>query len=125
ESDALDAVMRTPALTPEALRLKLALADDRDMRGWYDWAEVNAVIVSDLQQMQRPAASIGEGFLAWRVAYDAVASGEYEDDEVGDALSDARSAAYHALMALPCTTPGDFIAKAYVNLLESVGGCSA
>lgn len=125
EKDLFNAVMQMPADTAEGVRHKLKLLDDRDDRGHgFYYTEMATSIDRDLCELRRPNATLAGPFLAWRAAYEAVAKLGEVDDSVADAADDVRSKAYHAFMDAPCTAPGDFIAKTYVNLLESVGGCS-
>lgn len=71
---------------------------------------------ADLHALQRPEPSLIEEFNRWKLAQAAV-----ERAVGGDEDMVAEATAYSVLMDAPCGTPGDFMLKAYVNLLGHRG----
>lgn len=114
---ALDACLDHSAVTPIELQDQIAVMRARGplapdaliwaeapMKAWLDRIE------RDLVEMARPATCglVGEAFASWADAFQA---GIEEDAQ----------AARSRLLALPCISPGDFIAKAFVSLMHRVG----
>lgn len=118
EYKALEAMLAFPATTPTELQIKLQRIFDRDITGWASWEQIQPALLADLRRLQGHPVSraIAIAFVRWRAIHEV-----WHFDTDGDQNSEAHSEAYHALMATPCTTAGDFMAKAYVNLLGEHG----
>lgn len=119
EGKAIEEMLVHPALTPKEVQTKLELVFERDVLMWDFGPAAAAALVNDLQRLQGHPVSpmIAEALAAWRATHEAWSLAGDDEDGKGD----AHSAAYHVLMETPCTTAGDFMAKAYVNLLGDNG----
>lgn len=124
---ACDRLLSTPAGTAAGLGEKLALIEGREMAGWKDWSRHRDAIARDLLELRRPAATLHEPFGAWRAAFLAYGTG-CDQSSIGDdaeqrktALCDTTAQAFHALLAAPCASPGDFMLKVYVDGLQTLG----
>lgn len=128
EYRALDVMLMQPCRTPMDLLHKLRTMDDRELKGWDCYEAVRRQMDVDLRQMARPAASIemAAAFKTWAEAREAIYAADERgiDDDDRAPYAEADHAAYSALMALPCITPGDFIVKAYINLIDDNGSTS-
>lgn len=119
ESQALYAVLDYPATTPAEIAAKLSVMRDRGIdtcvNGYPGWM---AQIERELIELQRPCVSplMASTFEKWRDAHLA-----YHEDFEGEGNSERHSAAFLAMMAAPCSTPGDFIVKVYANQLGEHG----
>lgn len=115
-----------PAVTPSEIREKLRRALDREVYLWSDGAgaRIFEALQADLSQQQQHPASpeVGQLVEDWSKIYEEWHCLSDYDDDVSAAIGERRTAAFRRLMSEPCTTPGDFIAKAYVNLIEGIGG---
>lgn len=76
----------------------------------------------DLERLRRlePSPAIYTMFMNFRRAAEAE-----QDAGAVDSAHEKRSKAYLTLVRAACTTPGDFILKQYLRLLEVNGGCLA
>jgi hypothetical protein len=121
---ALDALVLTPAETAAGVREKLSAISKHWDGKWCVWPQYEAAIDRDLLELRRPNSTLHAPFEAWRAAYEAhaIASDLDEDDEDldGEELRN-EEIAFRALMAAPCASPGDFMVKAYANLLDQLG----
>lgn len=112
----------TPARTPLDLADRMARLTKREIdSGWDDWPAITARIQRDLEEMARPAPSpeIAGAFAAYLEARGAEEDTvRYPTDRDMDVACEATSAAFNALMALPCGTPGDLIVKVYVDRVD-------
>lgn len=86
---------------------------------------LTAMARAPAHSLMAPAeVSLHAPFEAWRSAYQAhaIASDLNEDDEDldGEELQN-ENIAFRALMAAPCASPGDFMVKCFVNLLDQLG----
>lgn len=122
--ESADAMLRTPAVTSTELVQKIDVMlehIDDDGRG-FGWR----MIERDLRAMSRPTPGpvMRSAFRAWRTAWrDAAlhdASETFTDGEAGR-LHRIMSGAMEAVFRVPCTTAGDFVVKAYVNLIWCTG----
>lgn len=135
EYDALGRMMTEPAQCAGDVLAKLKVFLDREM---YDWngprdphagAKFREALERDLMLLQRPTVSteMAAAFENWAAKWQAFHDAEYEQEGVNagniplSVLHD-QGVAWTQLMAVYCTTPGDFLAKAYVELLMDVGG---
>ncbi len=118
--DATDELLMTPAGTVSGLGEKLAIIDEREIRLWEDWPRYRDALDRDFLDLRRPAATIRLPFEAWRAAYLAHYHCTGSDDEA-HGLCTLESEAYKALLAAPCCSPGDFLVKAYVGLINELG----
>lgn len=129
ESDALAALFSHPAENAGDVLIKIRLYMDREIYGW-DGERARganktciAAIENDLRDLNRPRVSgrVAEAFGTWAAAW--IAMGEVaEDDDAGtvEALANV-SGAERALWALPCASPGDYIAKDFVDQMGEQG----
>lgn len=112
------------ATTPTEVRRKLEVFEEREAHKLKDpfRAELFAGLRVDLARLQgHPVGpALGPAFMRWRGLYEQ-AYYTARSDEDADRLCNERHAEFVALMAVPCTTPGDFFTKTYVNLLEHYG----
>jgi len=137
EYEALDRMMTLPAQSPGDILAKLRTFLDREMHGWDGPRNPEAgttyrgILENDIRSLMRPSVSaqMADAFEKWADAWNAFHYAEYDED--GDnagnlpiAVTTAEEQAWAALMAVPCATPGDFLAKAYVDLLQDVGAWS-
>jgi hypothetical protein len=115
----LNVLTHFPACTPIEVDRKLQVITSERLRELIldDLESEIAQIRRDLLNLQRPPVSpkMASAFNAF-IAAETTATG---DDD--DALFSAAIEAETALYAVPCTTPGDFMVKAYVNLLGTNG----
>ena len=131
ELASLDAFLFAPSVTAIEMQDKIKVMRERgplhpDNLCWNDrdMARILDQMERDLIGMQRPNCSplIAEAFAAWADAQEHFYALRHDaEDELGRRGDAMREAEQH-LMDLPCTTAGDFIAKAFVNLLGEVGG---
>jgi hypothetical protein len=135
EYTALDAMMLEPAQSAGDVLAKLKVFLDREM---YNWdgprapdaaATYRALLERDLTLLLRPVVSteMAQAFEAWAAAWQALHDAEYDEEgeNAGNlpiATTHAEAAAWGELMAVPSATPGDFIAKTYVDILQDIGG---
>ena len=119
-----DTTLRTPAYTStevvQKIDVMLEHVDD-DGRG-FGWR----MIERDIHAMSRPTPGpdMRSAFRAWRTAWRDMAlhdASETFDDGEADRLHHIMSSAMEAIFRVPCTTPGDFVVKAYVNLIWCAG----
>ncbi|GEM_PF-6728256 len=68
-----------------------------------------------------PSAPISEAFDAWRTAYMVHAKGGFDDDGAADAACHIHGSRFCELVATPVANAGDFLVKAYVELLGRCG----
>lgn len=122
EEQLLDEFICFPASTPTEIAVKMNYMRERDID--IRWAEARSrnlrQIERDLIQMQRPCVSpqVAAAFEIWveaNAAIDAV-----PDDET-TALCHKAAAAFQVMAETPCTSPGDFMLKAYADYLDSWG----
>jgi hypothetical protein len=128
EYAALDALLLRPAATALEIREKLEIMRERgplhpDNHCWHNLEEMLDRIQLDLTTIFRPNASPAMAMLfqewaAARIANNAFDGGEGDAD---DGLVKAEDSAFESLITAPCTTPGDFIVKSYVDLIDSCG----
>jgi hypothetical protein len=126
----LDALLFAPSVTTIEMQDKIKVMRDRgplreDNLCWNekDMTRILDQMERDLVQLHRPSCSprMAEAFKDWAEAQACFYSErEIQDDELGK-RGDAVTAARATLSALPCTTAGDFIAKAFVDLVNEVG----
>jgi hypothetical protein len=112
-----------PSVTPTELREKLATLR---ARGCITATNIHngpvpAIldrIDADLASMARPnpAPAMVELFEKWKRSWLAFHHAAPMGDREADAASDAEMTEWQALMMAPCTTPGDFILKRFVDL---------
>lgn len=114
-----------PAVTPSEVREKLRRALDREVYLWSDGAgaRIFEALQDDLSRLQQHPVSpeLAKWLVDWRTHFEAWNLLPDTEDFFHESGPE-RSRAYRGLMAEPCTTPGDFIAKTYVNLIEGIGG---
>lgn len=118
--------LQHPAVTPTELRLKLCLYRDNNVADWSDRPAARdafEAMINDTVTMQGhyPGPDMFAALLDWRNAEEIYQYTSDLESIDGEAVRTARSAAFRKVMATPCTTAGDFIAKTYVNLLGLVG----
>ena len=127
EHDALSALFNHPAENAGDVLVKLRLYMDREIHGW-DGERARganktciAAIENDLRNLNRPCVSraMADAFDKWARAALAFAASKEGDDEQERI---AETEASEALYALPCATPGDYIAKHFVDQLSEDGG---
>jgi hypothetical protein len=125
EYAALNHLLLLPCDHPLDIAEKLTIVEQRDVTNWDVWDDVRARIDADLRAMARPSASpeMATAFARWAAARLIHFQPGMHDgtEEASEAASAAYSEAFQALHAEPCRTPGDFIIKAYTNLLDEVG----
>lgn len=116
--------LQHPAVTPTELRLKLHLYRDNNVGAWSAEArDAFEAMINDTVTLQghKPGPDIYAALREWRAAEEAYQFCTDIESADGEAACAARSVAFRKVMGTPCTTAGDFIAKAYVNLLGLVG----
>lgn len=119
-----DSLLRTAATTSDDINRKLDVMlehVDDDGRG-FGWR----MIERDINAMSRPdpGPDMGAAFAIWRTAWKDVALHDASDtytDAEAQRHHDAMCGAIEAVFRVPCTTAGDFMVKAYVNLIWSAG----
>lgn len=122
EYETLFRALKMPAITPSDVSGKLLMIEERDINsGWSDhWPAILDRIHRDIAEMSRPSVSprFAERFDVWRKAHR-----QHYDDTAGDdgSLCEASAEAFRLVMMAPCVTPGDFIAKAYMEALIEHG----
>lgn len=128
----LEAFALFPCTTPREASQKLLQLRQRgplhpDHTCWNGLEAILDQLNLDLINMQRPNVSpaLAEAFAGWADAHRAMIAARGTADGSFDPLFNAAEAALRSLNAVPCTTPGDFIAKAYVNLMDDIGPASA
>lgn len=124
QMEATSAYLDRPSLTPMEMHQKLTIIGERDVQHWStEWPTVLAGIQRDLINMARPNVSpeIAEAFAAWAEQHALFYALRHDDEEELRRRCEATAAARDRLNELPCTTPGDFIAKAYVDLVVECG----
>lgn len=130
ETGAMCNFLRHPSTTPAEIQDKIAFMRERgplaqDNLCWNE-SDMTATLdcmERDLMQMARPNVSpaVNVAFLVWSEAHEEFWSrSEWPDDELAR-LGEAEDLAATALHEQPCTTPGDFIVKAYVELMSEYG----
>jgi hypothetical protein len=94
---------------------------DEEITTWLDGVE------HDLVTLNRPNASpeIANAFTAWADAQEHFYALKRSDDDELSKLGTATTTAADTLRAIPCTTAGDFIVKAFVDLIEQNGATVA
>jgi hypothetical protein len=130
EETALTALLFHPTVTPAELQDKIAVMRRRGPLAphnlCWDGEEIERTldtIERDLIAMVRPNVSpaVATAFSVWAQHHALYWSrGDWSDDD-SSRLCDAETEAEKALYEVPCTTPGDFIAKAYVELISEYG----
>lgn len=124
EEKLLDAFICRPAVTPTEVAGKLNYMRERDID--ISWAEVRSrnleQIERDLIELQRPCVSpsVAQAFAAWNGAYLTLCNHAGGDEE-GNRLCRVAAAAFQVMVEHPCTTPGDFMVKAFANHLDAHG----
>lgn len=116
--------LQHPAVTPTELGLKLCLYRDNNVGYWSAEArDAFEALINDTVTLQAhyPGPEMFRALEDWRRAEEAYQYTADHESELGETARVARSGAFRAVMATPCTTAGDFIAKAYVNLVGLVG----
>lgn len=125
EYDALEHLLMLPASTSMEVLSKLYIILERGIdSGWADhFPRYMAQIQFDLINLWRPSVSpnIGAAFSVWAERHVAICRDTIGDDEHDRKLSLAADEAARALMAVPCTAPGDFVVKVYVEQLNECG----
>jgi hypothetical protein len=118
ESAALDRLLGFPAATAAEIGAKLAFMREREAYCWTGYPAWIEQIERELTQLQRPCVSsaMAQAFHDWSASWTA-----FVDDPDDGGMAEASAAAFLALMDVPCFTPGDFIAKVYVNQLGEHG----
>lgn len=121
ECELLVKLMLRRAETPSELRSKLDIVFERDLPNWIDWEMMQGAIDEDIARMQRPEPShtMRSAFELWRNAHLSL-DDAMDDDDMAVRIR-ARSSAFRQILASPCVTTGDFLVKAYIDLLESSG----
>jgi len=123
EIAAFNEAMNFPAINAADVSGKLAMMADAgsNVAEWNDYPKYMAAIQADMLNLQRPCVSpaMADAFAAWAAAWLALSDGE---DDTQQADIDAEIAASKALFALPCVSPGDYMAKDYVDRLSEDGG---
>ncbi|WP_428331942.1 hypothetical protein [Novosphingobium sp.] len=118
-SKAVEQMLVHPAVTTADLATKIEALIDSDFHNWNCGCEETALqsLLSDAKRLNAVPVSpaLEAALAAWREAQPNWLSG---DD------MDANKAAFYALMAMPCSVPGDFLVKTYVNLIGELG-CTA
>ena len=119
-----------PSTTPAELQEKLTIMrkrgplhlenlcwNERDITVYLD------LIERDLMNMVRPNVSpaIAEAFDAWARAHELYWSRSDWPGDESASLCETEDTAAHALHAVSCTTPGDLLVKAYVELMGEYG----
>ena len=117
--------LQHPAVTPTELRLKLCLYRDNNVADWTDRPasrDAFEAMINDTVTLQGyyPGPDMFHALADWRQAYEPFQFIDTDSDD-GERAARDRTCAFRALMDTYCTTPGDFIAKSYVNLLELLG----
>lgn len=124
EYAALEAYVGSPSVTTIEMLEKIELLKSREML-IYNMSNEQPMeqLERDLVNMVRPNASAGiaAAFTTWADAQEAWFAKETRPDDECDQLGEAVTAAEKALMHLPCFTPGDFIVKAYVDMMRDTG----
>lgn len=118
--------LQHPAVTPTELRLKLSLYRDNNVGLWSDRPtalDAFEAIINDTTTLQSyyPGPEMFQALADWRKAEEIYQFAPDLESDEGNQICEARSAAFRALISMPCTTAGDFIAKTYVNLLGVLG----
>jgi hypothetical protein len=92
-----------------------------EITAWLDGME------RDLVKLNRPNASpeIAEAFAVWADAQEEFYALKHGDDYELSKRGTATTIAADTLRAIPCTTAGDFIVKAFVDLIEQSGATAA
>jgi hypothetical protein len=131
EYRSLDALMGAACVTPAELAEKIRLMRERGPLAaaqlCWDLEEALNRMQRDLFELQRPCVSpaMADAFASWaetKREYDAACQfGSGASQDALDNMAYRDGAGFKALMALPCYTPGDFVAKAYVELIDDVG----
>lgn len=125
EGETLDALTNRPAITTLEIKRKIDIIQTErlsalcveDLQSEYDQIKL------DLINLWRPNASpgIAAAFAEWAKAQRHFYAQRHDDDvelgKRGDAVTETRA----GLMGEPCTTPGDFIVKAFVDLITNAG----
>ena len=133
EYEALDRMMTEPAQSPGDILAKLRIFLDREMYGWDGprnpdaSATYRGILENDLRSLMRPcvSAEMADAFERWADAWQAFHDAEYDsEDKLPFDVIHTESMAWGNVMSIPCSTPGDFLAKAYVDLLQDVGAWS-
>jgi hypothetical protein len=122
EYAALEAVLTYPAITPAEVWIKLDHIFKREVMMWDIKDHVIDALEADLKRLVRQPVSgpVNLALANWRAAY--VANSLHPgDDEEDNRLCEVCGQAYRDLLAVPCTTPGDVMLKAFANMLETVG----
>ena len=121
---AADSLLRAAAITSADVIQKLDVMlehvdDDGRSFGW-------RMIERDINLMNRPAPGpdMHAAFSLWRTAWREQAAYDASDlysDAEANRLHAIMSGAMEAVFRVPCTTAGDFLVKAYVNLIWNAG----
>ena len=116
---ALDAFLLTPCRHPGDVAAKLDVIWKEELFEKDDFGLLRSSLKRDLLELSRPGASeaMKTGWARWAAAINALEYGELVQDDDGDAASDEHAAAFRGILAIPCTTAGDFLVKAYVELI--------
>ncbi|WP_374407437.1 hypothetical protein [Pelagerythrobacter sp.] len=130
ESQLFHEYLTHPSTTPAEMQDKLTTMrkrgplhlenlcwNEKDITAYLD------LIERDLINMVRPNVSkaVADAFDAWSRAHEVYWSRSDWSDDASSSLCETEDAAAQTLHAVPCTTPGDFIAKAYVELMSEYG----
>lgn len=125
ESTTLDDLLGYPATTPAEIAAKLAFMREREASNWTGYPAWIEQIERELVELQRPCVSpaMHVAFADWRAAHALYNAhfGEVTAQADEKAALQAYSAAFLAMMALPCITPGDFVVKVWANQLGEHG----
>lgn len=124
EYAALDALLLMPAVTTVEVKEKLALMESRGVDTcWGQFPKIIEQMQLDLINMARPNVSpaVDHLFAQWATAFRTAVETIGVSDAEHDRLCGFQCEAYKQLLAVPCTAPGDLIAKLYVELISEYG----
>lgn len=122
EYERLFRLMMRRAETPSEIKAKLDLVFDRELFDSRGWDLMRDAVDRDIMRLNRPEPSndMRAAFERWRTAAKALC--EAVGDAIGDDRCHARSIAFRQVLAQPCASAGDFMVKAYLELLTEAGG---
>ncbi|WP_395391605.1 hypothetical protein WBP07_13025 [Novosphingobium sp. BL-8A] len=122
--ESADAVLKARAVTSHDIVQKLSVMLDHvddDDRG-FGWRQIERDIEATARP--EPGPDMRSAFKVWRTAWwdtSVYDLSETRQDDEADRLHDIMVSAMESIFRVPCATAGDFMVKAYVNLLWHAG----
>lgn len=127
-TDAIWEVIDYPAVTPAEIEAKISIIFEHEVYNHHDRSACDAfeALCEDARRLKAVPVSPQMLELLWRwrhlaEEHNRLSYSENDTNEAALERCNAVSWFFQAIMDCPCTTPGDFLAKAYLNILGELG----